>query len=334
MKTDPAVDTIQAFSGGGGGTTTNSGRCFISLKPLEERKVSADEIIARLRPKLNSIPGVTLLLQASQDIRVGGRQSAAQYQYTLQSDTLDELVHWAPILLRAMQKMPQLTDVNSDQQDKGLEAMLTIDRPTASRLGVTPNTLDNILYDAFGEREIARTFSPMNQYYVVMEVTPHFWETPNGLKAVYAESSSGQPVPLAAFTKFAPSNAALTVNHSGVFPSITISFNLAPGVSLGQAVEAIQETGIRAGLPTTINSTFTGTAQVFQSSLDSQPILIASALIAVYIVLGMLYESFIHPITILSRSPRRSRCAAGTSVDKDRLERYCHDRHHSAHWPG
>ena len=303
VKKDPAVDTIQAFSGGGGGTTTNTGRCFISLKPLAERKVSADEIIGRLRPKLTAIPGVTLLLQASQDLRVGGRMSAAQYQYTLQSDTLTDLVHYSPILLRAMQKMPQLTDVNSDQQDKGLEAMLDIDRPTASRLGVTPSTIDNILYDAFGERQIARTFSAMNQYYVVMEVSPHFWETPEGLNQIYAQSAAGLPVPLASFTRFAPSNAALTVNHSGVFPSITISFNLAPGVSLGQAVASIQEVGVRSGLPTSINSTFTGTAQVFQSSLDSQPILIASALVAVYIVLGMLYESFIHPITILSTLP-------------------------------
>jgi multidrug efflux pump len=303
VKQDPAVDTIQAFSGGGGGTTTNTGRCFITLKPLGERKVTADQIIARLRPKLNSMPGVTLLLQASQDLRVGGRRSSAQYQYTLQGDSLPDLVHYSPILLRAMQEMPQLTDVNSDQQDKGLEASLVIDRPTASRLGVTPSSLDSILYDAFGEREIARTFMPMNQYYVVMEVSPQFWQTPNGLNQIYAESAAGLPVPLAAFTKFAPSNAALTVNHSGVFPSVTISFNLAPGISLGEAVEAIRETGVKAGLPTTINSSFSGTAQVFQSSLESQPILIASALMAVYIVLGMLYESFIHPITIISSLP-------------------------------
>jgi multidrug efflux pump len=303
VKKDPAVDTIQAFSGGGGGTTTNTGRCFITLKPLNERKASADQIIARLRPKLNAMPGVTLLLQASQDLRVGGRQSAAQYQYTLQSDSLPDLVRWSPILLRAMQKMPEITDVNSDQQDKGLEANLTIDRPTASRLGVTPSTLDSILYDAFGEREIATTYMPMNQYYVVMEVEPKLWQTPQGLNQIYATSSAGLPVPLAAFTKFAPANAALTVNHSGVFPSVTISFNLAPGISLGQAVEAIQETSIKAGVPTSINSAFSGTAQVFQSSLSSQPILIASALMAVYIVLGMLYESYIHPITILSTLP-------------------------------
>jgi multidrug efflux pump len=246
---------------------------------------------------------VTLLLQASQDIRVGGRQSAAQYQYTLQSDSLPDLVHWSPVLLHAMEKMPQLTEVNSDQQDKGLEANLTVDRQTASRLGVTPSSIDNILYDAFGEREIAKTYLPMNQYFIVMEVDPKFWQTPQGLQEIYAESTSGQPVPLAAFSKYAPGNAALTVNHSGVFPSVTISFNLAPGVSLGEAVAAIQETSEKAGVPTTISANFSGTAQVFQSSLSSEPILIASALGAVYIVLGILYESYIHPITILSSLP-------------------------------
>jgi len=303
VLTDPAVDTIQAFSGGGGGTTVNTGRCFITLKPLNVRKVSADQIINRLRPKLTSVPGVTLLLQASQDLRVGGRQSAAQYQYTLQSDSLADLVYWSPILTREMQKLRIISDVNSDQQDKGLEASLDIDRPTAYRLGVTASSLDNILYDSFGEREVATTYMPMNQYYVVMEVSPKILQTPEGLKDIYATSASGASIPLAAFTKFQPSNAALTVNHSGVFPSVTISFNLAPNVALGQAVAAIQEVGVKAGLPTTITSSFTGTAQVFQSSLSTQPILIASALVAVYIVLGMLYESFIHPITILSTLP-------------------------------
>jgi multidrug efflux pump subunit AcrB len=216
---------------------------------------------------------------------------------------LQELVYWSPILTREMQKLKIISDVNSDQQDKGLEATLDIDRPTAYRLGVTASSLDNILYDAFGEREVATTYMPMNQYYVVMEVNPKILQSPEGLKQIYATSASGAPIPLAAFTKFQPSNAALTVNHSGVFPSVTISFNLAPNVSLGQAVDAIHEVGITAGLPTTITSSFTGTAQVFQSSLSTQPILIASALVAVYIVLGMLYESFIHPITILSTLP-------------------------------
>jgi len=303
VQKDPAIATVQAFSGGGGGTTTNTGRCFITLKPLNERRVTADQIISRLRPKLGVVPGVTLYMQASQDVRVGGRQSAAQYQYTLQSDNLTELTHWAPALLLLMKKMPELTDVNSDQQNNGLEANLVIDRQTASRLGITPQTLDNVLYDAFGEREIARTYTSVNQYFVVMEVDPIFWQNPNGLKEVYVPSTSGGPVPLSVFTHFQPSTAALTVNHSGVFPSVTISFNLAPGVALGEAVNAIGQMEQKAGMPTTINTNFTGTAQAFQSSLANEPLLIAAALTAVYIVLGILYESLIHPITILSTLP-------------------------------
>jgi multidrug efflux pump len=300
---DPDVATIQAFSGGGGGTTMNTGRCFMTLKPWGQRKLTADQVIARLRPKMNSIPGITLFLQAAQDLRVGGRQSAAQYQYTLQTDNLEDLTHWAPVMLSVMKRLPQLTDVVSDQQNNGLEAGLYIDRPTASRLGITPSAIDNTLYDAFGEREVATTYAPMNQYYVVMEVDPIFWQSPEGLNEVYVPSASGAAVPLSAFTSRRPSTASLTVNHSGVFPSVTISFNLALGVALGDAVIAIQQAGQKAGVPTTINSSFTGTAQAFQASLDSQPILIASALAAVYIVLGILYESLIHPITILSTLP-------------------------------
>ncbi len=303
VQNDPAVATVEAFSGGGGGTTTNTGRCFITLKPLEERKVSADQIIARLRPKLNAVPGVTLFLQASQDVRVGGRQTPAQYQYTLQSDNLAELTQWSPKLLQLMKKMPELTDVNSDQQDSGLEANLVIDRQTAFRLGITPQTLDNILYDAFGEREIAKTYTAINQYFIVMEVDPIFWQSPTGLREVYAPSTTGAPVPLAAFTHHQASTAALTVNHSGVFPSVTISFNLPAGIALGQAVDAINLMEERAGMPTTINTSFSGTAQAFQSSLSNEPLLIAAALVAVYIVLGILYESLIHPITILSTLP-------------------------------
>ena len=303
VQSDPGIATVQAFTGGGGGTTTNTGRSFISLKPLPERTASADDIINRLRPKLATVPGVTLFLQASQDVRVGGHQTAAQYQYSLQSDNLQELVRWAPILLNELRKVHELTDVNSDQQNNGLEANLVIDRPTASRLGITPMTLDNLLYDAFGEREIARTFSPMNQYFIVMEVDPVFWQNPDGLRKVYATSTNNTPVPLAAFTHFQSATAALTVNHSGVFPSVTLSFNLAPGVALGDAVSAIGAVETKIGMPSTINTNFTGTAQAFQSSLSSEPVLIAAALAAVYIVLGMLYESFIHPITILSTLP-------------------------------
>ena len=300
---DPAVLTVQAFTGGGAGTTTNTGRTFITLKPLSQRNVTADQIITRLRPKLTAVPGVTLYLQASQDIRVGGRQSAAQYQYTLQSDNLSELMTWAPKLVNLMRKMPQLTDVNSDQQDRGLEANLVVDRATASRVGVTPQTIDQVLYDAFGEEEIARTYTSMNQYFVIMEVDPSFWQTPNGLNYVYVPSSTGQPIPLSVFTRYQPATAALSVTHSGVFPSVTISFNLAPAVALGQAVVAINAMEMKAGMPTTINTNFTGTAQAFQSSLANEPLLIAAALGAVYIVLGILYESFIHPVTILSTLP-------------------------------
>jgi multidrug efflux pump len=297
---DPGVETATMFSGGGGGTSTNTGRMFIALKPLEERKVTADDIVNRLRPKLAVVPGATLYLTAVQDLRIGGRQTAAEYQYTLRDDNLEELTHWAPILLNLLRKIPMLTDVNSDQQNHGLSANLVIDRPTASRLKITPATMDNILYDAFGEREIATTYTSMNQYYVIMEVDPRFWQTPNGLKDVYATSTTGAQIPLAAFTHFQPSTAALTVNHSGVFPSITMSFNLAPGIALGQAVNEINRVELEAGVPATI---FTGTAEAFQSSLSGEPLLIAAALAAVYIVLGILYESYIHPITILSTLP-------------------------------
>ncbi len=303
VQEDPAIDTVQAFTGGGGGTTTNTGRGFFALKPLNQRKASADEIINRLRPRLAAVPGVTLFLQASQDVRIGGRRSAAEYQYTLQSDNLAELTHWAPILANLMKKMPELTDVNSDQQNNGLEANLVIDRGTASRLGITPLTIDNILYDAFGEREIAKTYTSINQYFVIMEVDPVFWQNPEGLKKIYVNSSDGRPVPLATFTHFQPSTAALAVNHSGIFPSVTISFNLSPNIALGTAVSAINAVETSAGMPTTISGNFTGTAQAFQSSLENEPMLIAAALATVYIVLGILYESLIHPITILSTLP-------------------------------
>ncbi|MBV8550197.1 MAG: efflux RND transporter permease subunit [Acidobacteriaceae bacterium] len=303
VQRDPGVATIMAFTGGGGGTTTNTGRAFITLKPLNERKATADQIINRLRPKTNSVPGVTLYLQSAQDIRVGGRTTAAQYQYTLQSDNLDELMTWSPKLLNLMRRMKELTDVNTDQQNSGLEANLVIDRKSAMRVGVTPQTLDRVLYDAFGEEEIAKTYTSMNQYFVIMEVDPVFWQTPRGLNDVYIPSSTGTPIPLSVFTHYQPKTAPLTVNHSGVFPSVTISFNLAPGIALGQAVNAINAVETKAGMPTTINTNFSGTAQAFQSSLATEPFLIAAALAAVYIVLGILYESYIHPITILSTLP-------------------------------
>jgi multidrug efflux pump len=300
VSSDPGVATVAGFSGGGGGTSTNTARLFISLKPLDERGgVTADQIINRLRPKLARVPGATLFLQATQDLRIGGRRSNAEYQYTIQSDNLAELSHWAPILMNQMKKIPQLLDVNSDQQNSGLEASVEIDRKTASRMGITPQLIDSVPYDAFGKREIATTYGPMSQYYVIMEVEPKFWQSPDGLSNIYVESSSGTPVPLAAFTHFRPSTAALTVNHSSVFPSVTISFNLAPGIALGDAVNEINSTEARMGLPATIQGYFSGTAQAFQSSLANEPLLIAAA----YIVLGILYESYIHPITILSTLP-------------------------------
>jgi len=302
-KQDPGVDTVLMFSGGGGGTTTNTGRVFISLKPLAERKVSADQIINRLRPKLGVVPGATLYLQAVQDVRIGGRQSPAQYQYTIQSDSLQTLGHWGTVLLKSLKEIHQLTDVNSDWQNKGLAANLVIDRQSASRLGISPQTIDNILYDAFGEREIATTYTTQNQYYVVLVVDPSYWQDPNALKNVYVASSGGGMVPLSAFTHYEASTAPLAVNHSSVFPSITFSFNLAPGVALGDAVKLINAAEQKAGVPSTITGAFSGTAQAFRDSLSSEPLLIAAAIAAVYVVLGILYESYIHPITILSTLP-------------------------------
>jgi multidrug efflux pump len=303
VKQDPGVASVLAFTGGGGGTTTNTGRVFIALKPLGERKASADQIINRLRPKLGVVPGATLFLQAVQDVRIGGRQSNAQYQYTIQSDNLQQLNHWGPVLLTSMKKIHQLTDVSSDAQNSGLAGNLVIDRPTAARLGVTAQALDAVLYDAFGEREIATTYTSLNQYFVVMVVDPSFWQDPQALQNVYVINNNGAMVPLAAFTHFGSATAPLAVNHSGVFPSVTFSFNLAPGVALGDAVKLINSAQNKAGMPSTITGAFSGTAQAFKDSLANEPLLIAAAIAAVYVVLGVLYESYIHPITILSTLP-------------------------------
>jgi len=301
VQQDPAVDTVSAFTGGGNGT--NTARLFMQLKPKSERKLSADQVIARLRGKLAKIPGAALYLQAVQDVNVGGRFSGAQYQYTLQGDDLNELSHWAPILMGAMRKIPELRDVNSDQQLHGLEAQVSIDRDTAYRLGVSMQAIDDTLYDAFGQRQVSVMYQGINQYYVVMEVLPGFQQSPTYLQQVYVASNSGKLVPLSAFAHFEHANSALTVNHQGVFPAITLSFNLAPNASLGNAVQDIQRTELQIGMPATIHATFQGTAQAFQDSLSSEPILILAALAAVYIVLGILYESYIHPITILSTLP-------------------------------
>jgi multidrug efflux pump len=306
VQSDPDVDTVVAFTGGGGGTSTNTGRCFISLKPLAQRTGSADQIISRLRPKLSGIPGAVLYLQAVQDVKVGGRMSSAEYQYTLQSDNVQDLQHWAPRLLAAMKGLPLLTDVNSDAQNQGLAANLVIDRRTAARLGITPTAIDQTLYDAFGEREIATSYTAINQYFVVMEVAPEFWQTPAGLDNIYVSSSLGGMVPLAAFTHYAPGTAPLAISHSGVFPSQTMSFNLKPGAALGQATAAIVAAEQKIGLPSTLTGAFSGTAEAFTSSLANEPLLIGAALAAVYVVLGILYESFIHPITIISTLPSAS----------------------------
>jgi multidrug efflux pump len=298
---DPAVQALAGFTGGGGGG--NTARVFITLKPLNQRKVSADQVIARLRPKLAKIPGATLYLQSAQDLRIGGRQSNALYQYTLQSDTFSDVAQWAPKLLSEMRKLPILADVNSDQQNLGMQATLQYDRDTASRFGITPELLDATLYDAFGQRLVSTMYRSLNQYYVVMEAAPQFWQSPETLRDIYVKSSSGSLVPLSALTHYAPSTAPLTVNHQGPFSAVTLSFNLAPGVALGDAVNAINQAEAKIGFPETVRGSFQGTAQAYQSSLANEPYLILTAILAVYIVLGMLYESYIHPITILSTLP-------------------------------
>jgi len=302
IKNDPAVEHVIGFAGGSAGAT-NTARMFITLKPLEQRKLSADLIIARLRRKLAHIAGAVLYLQASQDVRVGGRMSNAQYQYTLQSTDLEELNRWAPRLLEALRRIPQLTEVSSDQQNSGPDAYLEIDRDTAARLGLTPQLLDNVLYDAFGQRLVSTMYSALNQYYVVMEVAPQFWQSPDVLKLIHVASPTGQQVPLSAFTRLVRTTSPISVNHQGQFPAVTISFNLAPGVPLSEAVARIQRAELDLHMPSDIRGSFQGTARAFQSSVANETTLIIAALASVYIVLGILYESYVHPITILSTLP-------------------------------
>jgi multidrug efflux pump len=301
IDADPGIDTVNGFTGGWAGG--NSARMFISLKPREERKASADEIIARLRPKLARVPGATLYLQAMQDVRVGGRFGGAQYQYTMRGDNLNDLINFAPRMLRQLRTIPLIADVNSDQQDRGLQAYVQYDRQTAARFSISPQLVDNTLYDAFGQRQVSTMYSSLNQYHVVMEAAPEFWQNPLFLRQIYVRSPSGQQVPLSAFTHYAPITAPLSVNHQGLFPAVTISFNIQPGVALGDAVDAIDAAGTRIGLPPTIHTGFSGTAQAYQESLGNQPLLIAAALVTVYLVLGILYESYVHPVTILSTLP-------------------------------
>jgi multidrug efflux pump len=303
IDSDPAIDTVNGFTGGGRGGATNSARMFISLKPLEERKVTADQIIARLRPKLARIPGATLYLTSVQDLRVGGRQSNAQYQFTMRSDNVQDLTTYGPRMLRELKTVPVIADVNSDQQNHGLQVFVDYDRNTAARFGISPQLIDNTLYDAFGQRPVSTMYTRLNQYHVVMEAAPQYWQDSDILRRIYVRSPSGQQVPLSAFAHFAPEVAELSVTHEGLFPAITFSFNLKPGVALGEAVDAIHNAATTVGVPSGVQTFFAGTAQAYQDSLGSEPYLIAAALATVYLVLGILYESYIHPITILSTLP-------------------------------
>jgi multidrug efflux pump len=340
VMSDPAVSTVTAFTGGFF-NTTNTGRMFVALKPLSERNASADQVITRLRGKLAQIPGATLYLQAVQDLRIGGRQSNAQYQYTIQSAgaDLNEINSVAPRMLQKLRGLPEIRDVATDQQNRGLQASLVIDRDLASRLGVRARVIDDTLYDAFGQRQVSTIFTQLNQYRVVLEVDPRYAQDPDALKGVYvtptpaaptpgtsrpganpgpsapgaatttganggsSASPSAVPVPLSAFASFKPTLTPLAISHQGQFPAVTLSFNLAPGVALGDAVDAIRAAEREVGWPATIRATFQGTAQAFQAALANQPLLILAALVTVYIVLGVLYESFVHPITILSTLP-------------------------------
>ena len=305
VRADPAVDNVVAFTGGG---QRNSGIMFVSLKPLAQRnKLSSDQVIGRLRQKLAREPGASLFLQAQQDIRVGGRSSNAQYQYTLQADDLDELRAWEPRIRQALSKLPQLADVNTDAQDKGLQTSLMIDRAAAARLGISMQAIDTTLNDLFGQREVSTIYNPLNQYRVVMEAAPRYWQSPQTLKDVYliTKNTDGMAVsvPLSAIARWEPTSTPLAVNHQGQFVASTISFNLPIGVSLSTATQAIDRALLELGVPVSVHGGFQGTAKVFQDSLKSQPWLILTALIAVYLVLGILYESLIHPLTILSTLP-------------------------------
>jgi multidrug efflux pump len=308
VQKDPGVENVLGFLGGGGpgGGASNSARMFVVLKPESERLKTgdtADKIIGRLRPKTTNLPGVKFFLQSSQELRVGGRSSAAQYQYTLTADTQDQLDTWAPQLMTAMQTLPELRDVNTDQEDKGLEARLVIDRDTASRLGVSALAIDSTLSDAFGQRQVSTMYQELNQYHVIMEVAQDYQNDPSALSKIYVKSSTGAQIPLSAVTHLVTDRVPLAINHQALSPAVTLSFNLAPNVSLSQATAAIENARTRIGMPSTIHGGFAGSAQAYQQSLSSEPILVLLAIFTVYIVLGILYESFIHPITILSTLP-------------------------------
>ncbi len=300
---DPDIEHYVAFIGSGGQGTGNTGSGFLMLKGLPPRKLSADQVLARLRGKLSKVEGINTYLQSRQDVSVGGRSSRTQYQYTVEDANLDELLAWAPRVVDAMKKLPQLKDVNSDQQNAGLQISVEIDRDTASRLGITAQMIDDALYDVYGQRLVAKTYTQMNQYYVVMEAEERERDNPDSLDGIYVKSPTGGAVPLRAIAKAVPTTTALAVAHNGQFPSVTISFNLAANASLGQAVDAINRAELAIHLPPSVHAEFQGTAQAFTASLSNEPMLVAAALIAVYIVLGMLYESYVHPVTILSTLP-------------------------------
>jgi multidrug efflux pump len=307
IQSDPDMENVMAFlgggGGGGGGGAVNTARMFLTLQPPEKRKSNADEVIARLRPKLARVAGAGVFLQSIQAVRIGTRIVGAQYQYTLQTDNVAELNQWAPLVFQKLRTLPQLADVNIDQQNKGLQSTLVIDRNTAARFGISTQAIDDALYDAFGQRQVSTVYTQLAQYHVVMEADPVFWQNPEGLNYIYVRATNGKEVPLSAVTHYVTDIAPLAINHQGQIPSATISFNLPVGTALSDAVPLIEEAGRDIGMPSTIRGSFSGTAQAYQESLANEPVLIAAALITVYLVLGMLYESLIHPVTILSTIP-------------------------------
>jgi HAE1 family hydrophobic/amphiphilic exporter-1 len=304
VQADPAIESIAMFIGGGG-TALNSGRMYITLKPHDQRDVDAQQIIARLRPKLAKVEGAKLYMQASQDVRLGGRATRTQFEFTLQDANLAELNEWAPKILAKMQTLPQLRDVATDQQTEGTTLQLTIDRDTASRYGIQPQLIDDTLYDAFGQRQVTQYFTQLNSYHVILEILPELQGKIDTLDKIYLKSPlTGEEVPLSVFCKWTNVPVRpLAIAHQGQFPAVTISFNLGQGVALGQATAAVQEAMATMGAPATLSSSFQGTAQAFQQSLGTVPLLILAALVVVYLILGILYESYIHPLTILSTLP-------------------------------
>ena len=301
IQADPAVANVIAHTGSG-----NTGSINIALKPLNVRKISAADVINRLRPKLNKLPVASAFLQAAQDLRIGGRSSNAMYQYTIQSDNVADLSHWGPVLLAGMQKIPGFQDVSSDAQNSGLEELLNYDRPTAARLGLTPSSLDSALSSAFGQSQVSLIYTQLNQYYVVLEVAPAYWQNPDGLKNIYLNTTGNGIVPLSSVTSAHATTTPLVINHTSTFPSVTVSFNLATDMSLSDATREVSQMQERLNMPPTVRGSFSGTASAYQASLNSELPLVFTALLAVYIVLGILYESLVHPLTIISTLPSAS----------------------------